>query len=50
MMDQSAEANAVRSKVLPGMATGTAQLPETHFAGPELAPADAAAHSALFGE
>jgi 2-polyprenyl-6-methoxyphenol hydroxylase-like FAD-dependent oxidoreductase len=50
MMDQSEEANAIRSKVLPRMATGEASLPETHIAGPALAPADAAAHAALFGE
>ena len=50
MMDQSAEANAIRSKVLPGMATGTLTLPETHIAGPDLAPADEAARLALFGE
>lgn len=50
MMDQSDEANALRSKVLPGLATGTSSLPETHFAGPELAPADEAARLALFGE
>ena len=50
MMDQSPEANAIRSKVLPALATGTASLPETHFAGPELAPADEAARVALFGD
>jgi menaquinone-9 beta-reductase len=50
MMDQSPEANAIRSKVLPGMAAGTLALPETHIAGPDLAPADEAAHKALFGE
>lgn len=50
MMDQSEEANAIRSKVLPGLATGTASLPDTHFAGPDLAPADDAARKALFGE
>jgi 2-polyprenyl-6-methoxyphenol hydroxylase-like FAD-dependent oxidoreductase len=50
MMDQSAEANALRSKVLPGLATGTSSLPETHFAGPDLAPADEAARKAMFGE
>jgi len=50
MMDQSAEANAIRSRVFPGMAMGTLTLPETHFAGPDLAPADEAARLALFGE
>ena len=28
----------------------TASMPDTHFAGPELAPADEAAHKAFFGE
>jgi 2-polyprenyl-6-methoxyphenol hydroxylase-like FAD-dependent oxidoreductase len=50
MMDQSAEANAIRSKVLPGMATGTLTLPDTHIAGPDLAPADDAARKAMFGD
>ncbi len=48
LMDQSAEANAIRSRVLPGMAPGTLALPETHVAGPDLAPADEAAHRGLF--
>jgi 2-polyprenyl-6-methoxyphenol hydroxylase-like FAD-dependent oxidoreductase len=50
MMDQSEEANAIRSTVLPRMMTGQAALPETHFAGPDLAPADEAARKGLFGE
>ncbi len=50
MMDQSAEANTARMKVLPRMATDPTIFPDTHFSGPELAPADAAAYRKLFGE
>jgi hypothetical protein len=49
-MDQSAEANAARMKVLPRLATDASILPDTHFCGPELAPADDAAYRKLFGE
>jgi 2-polyprenyl-6-methoxyphenol hydroxylase-like FAD-dependent oxidoreductase len=50
MMDQSAEANEARMKVLPRLAVDPTILPDTHFCGPELAPADEAARSKLFGE
>ncbi|MEX0681962.1 MAG: NAD(P)/FAD-dependent oxidoreductase [Dehalococcoidia bacterium] len=50
MMDQSDEANATRSKVLPRLAMDPGVLPDTHFSGPELAPADEAARARLFGE
>jgi menaquinone-9 beta-reductase len=50
MMDQSEHANAVRSKVIPAMMSGNAVMPETHFAGPDLAPADDAARIAFLGE
>jgi len=50
MMDQSAEANEARMKVLPRLAADPTILPDTHFSGPELAPADEAARKKLFGE
>ena len=50
MMDQSAEANAARMKALPLLATDPTRLPDTHFVGPELAPADEAARVRMFGE
>ncbi len=50
MMDQSAEANAVRMKAIPRMAVDPSILPDTHFSGPELAPADETARVKLFGE
>jgi 2-polyprenyl-6-methoxyphenol hydroxylase-like FAD-dependent oxidoreductase len=50
MMDQSPEANAARMKVLPRLAVDPSILPDTHFSGPELAPADEAAYAKLFGE
>jgi 2-polyprenyl-6-methoxyphenol hydroxylase-like FAD-dependent oxidoreductase len=50
MMEQGEEANAVRIKVLPRLATDPDILPDTHFVGPELSPADEAARMRLFGE
>ena len=50
MMDQSPEANEARMKVLPRLATDASILPDTHFCGPELAPADDNAYRKLFGE
>ena len=50
MMDQSEEANALRMKILPRLAVDPLILPDTHFSGPELAPADEAARVKLFGE
>lgn len=50
MMDQTAEGNEARSKVLPRLAADPEILPDTHFCGPELAPADEAARIKLFGE
>lgn len=50
MMDQGAEATAARMKALPRVAMDPTALPDTHFSGPELAPADEAARVRLFGE
>jgi 2-polyprenyl-6-methoxyphenol hydroxylase-like FAD-dependent oxidoreductase len=50
MMDEGAEATADRMKVLPRMAADASILPDTHFCGPELSPADEAARTRLFGE
>lgn len=50
MMDQSPEANTARMKVLPRLATDPTILPDTHFCGPELAPADEASRARLFGD
>jgi 2-polyprenyl-6-methoxyphenol hydroxylase-like FAD-dependent oxidoreductase len=50
MMDQSPEAAALRTIVLPRLAVSGDILPDTHFSGPELAPADDAARVLLFGE
>lgn len=50
MMDQGAEASALRMKAIPRVATDPEALPDTHFSGPEFAPADEAARIRLFGE
>ena len=50
MMDQSPEGNEARTKVIPRLAMDATILPDTHFSGPELAPADEAARVKLFGE
>lgn len=50
MMEPGPEADAVRAKVLPRLAMDPTALPDTGFAGPELAPADEAARAKLFGD
>jgi 2-polyprenyl-6-methoxyphenol hydroxylase-like FAD-dependent oxidoreductase len=50
MMGQDEKSNAMRMKALPRIATDPTALPDTHFVGPELAPADDAARIKLFGE
>ncbi len=50
MMEPGPEADAMRAQVLPRLATNPQLLPDTLFAGPELAPADDAARIKLFGE
>lgn len=50
MMDQSPEASTFRTQALPRIAMDPTVLPDTHFSGPELAPADEAARVKLFGE
>ena len=50
MMDPSAEANAVRMKVLPRLAVDQSLIPDTTISGPELAPADEAARARMLGE
>jgi 2-polyprenyl-6-methoxyphenol hydroxylase-like FAD-dependent oxidoreductase len=50
MMDQGAEATAMRMKAIPRMASDPEAIPDTHFSGPDVAPADEAARIRLFGE
>lgn len=50
MMDQGPEATAARMQALPRVAGSPDALPDTHFSGPELAPADEAARIRLWGE
>ena len=50
MMDTSPEATADRMKALPRLAADPSILPDTHFCGPELSPADETARVRLFGE
>jgi 2-polyprenyl-6-methoxyphenol hydroxylase-like FAD-dependent oxidoreductase len=49
MMDQGPEATAARMKALPKLAVDPTVMPDTHFCGPELAPADSAAEEKLWG-
>jgi hypothetical protein len=50
MMDQGPEAAAERMKAIPKLAGDPGAIPDTHFCGPELAPADEAARARLWGE
>lgn len=48
MMEQGPEADALRARVLPRVAADPSILPDTGFAGPDIAPADEAARARLF--
>jgi 2-polyprenyl-6-methoxyphenol hydroxylase-like FAD-dependent oxidoreductase len=50
VMTPGAEGDAARAKALPRLMADPGCLPDTHMIGPELAPADEAAYSKLFGE
>jgi 2-polyprenyl-6-methoxyphenol hydroxylase-like FAD-dependent oxidoreductase len=50
VMTPGAEGDAARAKALPRLMADPGCLPDTHIAGPELAPADEAAYAKLFGE